>query len=399
MTTQSPCWRPHRNASQAERQGEGRGSQAEVEDSRVDRSFAARAPIGRLARPLTFALPRGATAKRLGIAFAALALLGGGWLWLRDSPLVSVEHVQIAGVQGPDAAGIDAALSAAAQRMSTLDVNVGALRAAVAPFRVVRGLSVSTSFPHGLRIRVIEQPPVAALTVAGVRTAVAADGVVLGPGLLSRLAAGAHRRRFAAALRARPGRDCARRAERAGRRSADAARLGRARLRGPRRAHRGDARRAAALLRRRHTPARQVALGRACARRPVLRGGDATSTCALPNGPRRAPRRPAACRGAPRPGAVSASDPTSAALARTLEEAVAGDSGVNTSSAAASAPASSSPAAAGATQGSAATAGAQEAAQAASPTTPQEAAPTAPQATPQEAPSATSAEPSPSTSG
>ncbi len=151
----------------------------------MDRSFAARAPLGRLPRPLTFALPRRATAKRLGIALAALALLGGGWLWLRNSPLVAVQQVQIAGVQGPDAAGIDAALSAAARRQSTLDVNVGALRAAVAPFRVVRGLSVSTSFPHGLRVRVVEQLPVAALTVAGVRTAVAADGVVLGPGLLS----------------------------------------------------------------------------------------------------------------------------------------------------------------------------------------------------------------------
>jgi cell division protein FtsQ len=50
---------------------------------------------------------------------------------------------------------------------------------------VVRELRVSTHFPHGLSIRVIEQPPVAALTVAGTKTAVAASGVVLGPGLAS----------------------------------------------------------------------------------------------------------------------------------------------------------------------------------------------------------------------
>jgi cell division protein FtsQ len=151
----------------------------------VDRSFAARAPIGRLTRPLSFALPRGATAKRLGIALAVLALLGGGWLLLRKSPLVSVEHVKIAGVQGVDAGQIDAALQRAAHGMSTLSVNVAALRAAVAPFPVVRGLSVSTSFPHGLRIHVIEQLPVAAVSVGGVHTAVAADGVVLGPELLA----------------------------------------------------------------------------------------------------------------------------------------------------------------------------------------------------------------------
>lgn len=142
-------------------------------------------PVGRLPRPLAFALPRGASAKRLGIALAVLALLGGGWLLLRKSPLVSVEHVQIAGVQGVDAGPIDAALRGAARGMSTLNVNTAALRAAVAPYRVVRSLSVSTSFPHGLRIHVVEQLPVAAVGVGGAHTAVAADGVVLGPELLA----------------------------------------------------------------------------------------------------------------------------------------------------------------------------------------------------------------------
>jgi cell division protein FtsQ len=130
--------------------------------------------------------------QRLRIALLAISitlpLLGGGWLWLRDSPLVAVEHVRIGGVQGADAGSIETALQDAARKMSTLDVNVGALRAAVARFPLVRDLSVAASFPHGLRIRVIEQPPVAALSVGGVRTAVAADGVVLGPELLT----GAH---------------------------------------------------------------------------------------------------------------------------------------------------------------------------------------------------------------
>jgi cell division protein FtsQ len=141
--------------------------------------------IGPLIRPLSFGLPRGTVARRLGIALAALALLGGGWLLLRKSPLVSVEHVQIAGVQGVDAGPIDAALQGAARDMSTLNVNVAALRAAVAPYRVVRDLSVSTSFPHGLRIHAVEQLPVAALSIGGAHTAVAADGVVLGPDLLT----------------------------------------------------------------------------------------------------------------------------------------------------------------------------------------------------------------------
>jgi cell division protein FtsQ len=128
------------------------------------------------------------------VLLAALAPLGGGWLWLRNSSLVAVEHVQISGVHGVNAGSIERALERTARQMSTLDVKLGALRAAVAPFHVVREVLASTSFPHGLRIRVIEQLPVAVLmagdptgsgtTVAGgERTAVAADGAVLGPTL------------------------------------------------------------------------------------------------------------------------------------------------------------------------------------------------------------------------
>jgi cell division protein FtsQ len=116
---------------------------------------------------------------------ASLPLLGGGWLWLRDSPLVAVEHVQISGVAGPEAGAIEAALTSEARRMSTLDVHTSSLLAAVAPFRMVRAVHAVASFPHRLRIRVLEQPPVAALTVGSLRTAVAADGVVLGTALLT----------------------------------------------------------------------------------------------------------------------------------------------------------------------------------------------------------------------
>ncbi len=54
----------------------------------------------------------------------------------------------------------------------------------MAPYRVVREVRAIPSFPHGLRIRVVEQLPVAALSRRAGRTAVAADGVVLVPALL-----------------------------------------------------------------------------------------------------------------------------------------------------------------------------------------------------------------------
>jgi len=126
-------------------------------------------------------------AARIALLCTALALplLAGGWMWLRTSSLVAVRSVQLSGVRGPEHAEIEAALRAAAHRMSTLAVNVGALRAAVSSYPVVRAVEAFPRFPHGLRIEVLEQLPVAALDVDGARTAAAADGVVLGAALLS----------------------------------------------------------------------------------------------------------------------------------------------------------------------------------------------------------------------
>jgi cell division protein FtsQ len=116
----------------------------------------------------------------MAIALIALvAVLGGGWLWLRDSSLVSVQRVTVTGIGGPDAAQIRAALVSAGRTMSTLDVRVDRLRTAVAPYPVVRDVRVSTQFPHGMRIRVIEQIPVATILVAGRMVPVAGDGTLL----------------------------------------------------------------------------------------------------------------------------------------------------------------------------------------------------------------------------
>jgi len=127
--------------------------------------------------------------RQLRIALLCVAvgvpLLCVGWLTLRHSSLVAVEHVRVSGVQGPQAREIEVALTEAARGMSTMDVSDAKLRAAVARFPVVQDVRASASFPHSLRITVIEQQPVAALVVAGSKTAVAANGVVLGPELLS----------------------------------------------------------------------------------------------------------------------------------------------------------------------------------------------------------------------
>jgi len=118
----------------------------------------------------------------------AIPLLGGSYELLRHSSLSAVEHVQVRGlvaVQGADTAAIETALTGTAHGMSTMAVSPAALRAAVAAYPIVGAVRVHPSFPHGLRIEVVERPPVAALVVNGASTAVAADGIVLGPGFLS----------------------------------------------------------------------------------------------------------------------------------------------------------------------------------------------------------------------
>src|SRR5437588_771056 len=58
-------------------------------------------------------------------------------------------------------------------------------QAAVRACQSVAAVHVAPSFPHGLRIEVVQRSAVAALVVGGVRTAVSSDGIALGMGLAS----------------------------------------------------------------------------------------------------------------------------------------------------------------------------------------------------------------------
>src|SRR5258707_8526190 len=172
----------------------------------MDRTFAARARAGRR-RPSRSAAPPGAPGggrwsirRPVGLALSAIAarrcvrigaicltvavpLLGGGWLWLRHSSLVAVEHIRISGVHGPQAHAIESALRDAARGMSTLDAKPSTLQAAVARFPAVSAVRAIPSFPHRLRIEVTQQPAVAALLLGGPRTAGSGGGIVLGESL------------------------------------------------------------------------------------------------------------------------------------------------------------------------------------------------------------------------
>jgi cell division protein FtsQ len=114
------------------------------------------------------------------IAVLLLAVvLGGGWMWLRDSGLVRVTDVRVTGSTTSEESAIRAALDSAAREMTTLHVRRNVLDDAVAPYTSVAGLRVSTDFPHEMSIEVLEHRPVAALDVDGRRIPVSGGGIVL----------------------------------------------------------------------------------------------------------------------------------------------------------------------------------------------------------------------------
>jgi cell division protein FtsQ len=129
------------------------------------------------ALPRTRALPR---LPRAAVwALAVLALLVAGGLWLRDSQLVSVNRVTVTGLTGPDRARVTNLLAAAARDMTTLHVRQDQLDAVVAPYPVVKTVRAEPDFPHGMRITVVENTPVAVVMAGGHKTPVAGDGRLL----------------------------------------------------------------------------------------------------------------------------------------------------------------------------------------------------------------------------
>jgi len=113
----------------------------------------------------------------IAVLLAAAAL--GGWLLLRDSSVVRVDQVTVIGVTGTEAPAVRRALEQSAREMTTLHVDTDRLRKAVAMYPQVKDLRVDAHLLHRLDIRVVERQPVAALTVDGRRTPVAADGTLL----------------------------------------------------------------------------------------------------------------------------------------------------------------------------------------------------------------------------
>jgi len=110
---------------------------------------------------------------------ALAVLLGGGWMWVRDSGIARVTVVHVTGATTSERSQVASALENAAREMTTLHVKRDILDDAVASYPSVAGLRVKTDFPHKMSIEVLEHRPVAALDVDGRRVPVSGGGIVL----------------------------------------------------------------------------------------------------------------------------------------------------------------------------------------------------------------------------
>jgi len=117
----------------------------------------------------------------------AAAILAGGlaiayFAWFRHSSFVAVENVKVEGASSSDRDQITAALTRAADGMSTLDVDASKLANAVNGFPAVASVTAHPDFPHGLTVEITERRPALIASDGDHQVAVAADGSVL-PGL------------------------------------------------------------------------------------------------------------------------------------------------------------------------------------------------------------------------
>ena len=130
-------------------------------------------------RPIRLSLTPRARRRLVLAALVAFVLSALYYLWLRDSSLVAVNHVEVTGLTTKDGPRIQAMLESVAEDMTTLHVRADELEEAARQFPVIGSIEVETDFPHGLKIAVEERPAAALVSVDGVPLPVAGDGTVL----------------------------------------------------------------------------------------------------------------------------------------------------------------------------------------------------------------------------
>lgn len=128
--------------------------------------------------------PRGPVAvwgTRIALTLLLVAAVGAAYnFWFRDSSFVAIEKVQVSGLEGGQQAEVEAALTAAAAKMTTLRMQPEVLDDAVEGFVTVQSISVETEFPNTLKVEVEQRhPAVLAVVGGGPKVPVSADGLLM----------------------------------------------------------------------------------------------------------------------------------------------------------------------------------------------------------------------------
>jgi cell division protein FtsQ len=116
---------------------------------------------------LALRLPKRVRVIALIAVIAAATTTAFYYAWFRDSSLVKVRDVEVTGLTGPNAPQIRGTLKEAALEQTTLNVKLEELRRAVEAEPSILRVTATPDFPHGLRIDVTENHPVAAIAIPG----------------------------------------------------------------------------------------------------------------------------------------------------------------------------------------------------------------------------------------
>jgi len=117
---------------------------------------------------------------RAALLVTLLAVAAAGYFfWFRDSSLVAINDVEVVGATSGEREAIVAELTAAAEEMSTLDVDRGRLEAIATSFVTISDVGIDPNFPHGIRLELTERPPAILVENGDREVPVAADGTIL----------------------------------------------------------------------------------------------------------------------------------------------------------------------------------------------------------------------------
>ncbi len=148
--------------------------QAETVGQRQPRRIVHRGVTGRTRFPLWLRKRWVAT---IG-GFALLAAIVGGAVWTWQSPMLRVQHIDVAGNDAVSTAAILDQVGLAGESMVTADLRAAATTIEEIP--LVASVSIERRWPSSVRIVVREREPWGSWEQAGVRYTIDREGVVLG---------------------------------------------------------------------------------------------------------------------------------------------------------------------------------------------------------------------------